>query len=57
MPPILFRCPNTGYRIQGFVADDASDDADTYEADVCTLCQRVHMVNPATGDVLGAEEK
>jgi len=57
MPPFLFRCPNTGYRIQGFVADDASDDPDTYEPVVCALCQRVHLVNPTTGVVLGEDEK
>ena len=27
MAPFLFRCPNTGFRVQGWVADDGSDDA------------------------------
>jgi hypothetical protein len=26
MAPFLYRCPNTGYRIQGFVAEEVSDD-------------------------------
>jgi hypothetical protein len=30
-------------------------DAHTYEPIVCTACKRTHMVNPATGVVLGAD--
>jgi len=26
MPPFLFRCPITGYRVQGFTAEEVSDD-------------------------------
>jgi hypothetical protein len=57
MPPFLYRCPNTGYRVQGFVADDAPGDPDAYEAVQCTLCQRVHLVKPSTGEVLGETDK
>ena len=36
MAIFLFRCPNTGYRVQGWVADDASEDTDeTYETVSC----------------------
>ena len=28
MATFLFRCPNTGYRVQGWVADDGSEDTD-----------------------------
>ena len=29
MPPFLYCCPNTGYRVQGFTAEEVSDkDAD-----------------------------
>ena len=32
MGAILFRCPNTGYRVQGWFAEDVSEtDEDTYE--------------------------
>ena len=31
MPPFLYRCPNTGYRVQGFVAEDVSEDPERYE--------------------------
>ena len=36
MPPFLYRCPNTGYRVQGFVAEDVSEDPESYEAVTCT---------------------
>jgi hypothetical protein len=57
MPPFLYRCPNTGYRVQGLVADDVSEDPKSYEAVTCTACQQVHFVNPTSGKVLGAEEE
>jgi hypothetical protein len=56
MPPFLYRCPTTGYRVQGFVAEEVSD-SDTYEALTCTACQRVHLVNPVTGKVLGGDDE
>jgi hypothetical protein len=53
----LYRCPTTGYRVQGFVAEEVSVDSDTYEALTCTACQRVHMVSPVTGKVLGEDRE
>jgi len=55
MPPFLYRCPNTGYRVQGFVADEV--DPDAYEQITCIICQQVHFVNPATGKVLGEADE
>ena len=52
IPAFMYRCPNTGYRVQG----EAVTDTDTYEAVLCALCQRTHLVNPATGKVLGGED-
>ncbi len=57
MAPFLYRCPNTGLRVQGFVAEDVPDDADTYESVTCLACQQVHLVNPATGKVLGEADE
>lgn len=57
MPPFLYRCPNTGLRVQGFVAEDVPDDADSYETITCLACQRVHLVNPVSGKVLGNEDE
>jgi len=64
MATFLFRCPNTGLRVQGWVADDASphsDDAfpdnDRYEAINCLACQGVHLVNPSTGKIAGQQSE
>ncbi len=57
MPPFLYRCPNIGRRVQGFVAEEVSDDADTYESITCLACQQVHLVNPATGKIVGQEDE
>jgi hypothetical protein len=51
----ISRCPTTGYRVQGFVAEELP--ADTYEAVACTACRRLHLVNPTTGKVLGKEDE
>jgi hypothetical protein len=56
MLAFLYRCPNTGYRVQGFVAEDTSNDTERYEAVICLACQQVHYVNPTTGKVLGDED-
>jgi hypothetical protein len=58
MAPFLFRCPNTGFRVQGWGADDVSDDArETYETVNCQACRQVHLVNPTTGKVLGSDDE
>ncbi len=57
MPPFLYRCPNTGLNVQGFVADDPTGgEAETYEPVTCIACTRVHLVNPRTGKVAGTED-
>lgn len=55
MPTFLYRCPVTRYKVQGFVADNPANekDGDVYEPLTCTICQRIHLVNPTTGKVLG----
>ena len=56
MPPFLFRCPATGLNVQGWSAEELSeDDAETYESVSCLACQRIHLINPKTGEVLRAE--
>jgi hypothetical protein len=57
MASVVFLCPNIGDRVQGWFADDGSGDSETYEAVTCLACRQVHMVNPRTGKVLGADEK
>jgi len=57
MPAFLFRCPSTGLNVQGWVADDPTQrDEDSFDAVTCTACTRLHLVNPRTGKVLGAND-
>jgi len=57
MTAFLYRCPNIGLKVQGWLADDATERADDgYEAVTCVACTRVHLVNPKTGKVLGTNE-
>jgi hypothetical protein len=47
MAPFLFRCPRTGLKVQGFVAEDVSDLADDAIVPVtCHACGGLHLVNP-----------
>ena len=57
MSLFLYRCPNTGYRVQGVIAEDVSDAAEDFRAITCLVCQRVHYVDPATGKVLGEDNE
>jgi hypothetical protein len=52
----LYRCPNTGQNLQGWSADEVTDEDDTYQSFRCMACTRVHLVNLKTGKVLGREE-
>jgi hypothetical protein len=55
MATFLYHCPNTGLRVQGWIADDPTKrDEDSFEAVTCPACARVHLVNPQTGKALGA---
>jgi hypothetical protein len=55
MAPFVYRCPNTGLRVQDFAADDPAQD-DVFFPTTCTACSRVHLVQPTTGKVLGADD-
>jgi len=57
MPPFMYRCPSIGCRIQGFSAEEVSEaNADDYLTILCTECQQIHLINPATGEVLPEED-
>ena len=43
MPPFLYRCPATGYRVQGFVSEEIPAEGDSYEAITCIACQQVTL--------------
>ena len=55
----VFLCPHTGQQVQGWFADDGSEDAggETYEGVSCLACTQLHMVNRRTGKVLGTDER
>ena len=53
MPLFMYRCPKTGYRVQGFSAEDTSEDRHVYEPVTCPVCHQIHHVNPTTGATLG----
>jgi hypothetical protein len=55
MAPFIYRCPNTGLRIQALAAEEITEGGDTFEAVTCIMCQQVHLVNPHTGKVLGED--
>lgn len=57
MPPFLYRCPITGYMVQGFIADDPTEDQATFQPVTCTACTRMHLVNPKTGKVIGDNDE
>ena len=56
MTSFVYRCPTTGYNVQAHSTDSPpDDDSATYHAVTCAACARVHLVNPKTGRVAGAE--
>ena len=52
----VFRCPNTGLNVHGFVAEDLADDRH-FEPVTCNACTRVHLVNPKTGKLIGEDDE
>jgi hypothetical protein len=56
MGAFLYRCPVVGIHVQGWTENESAD-PDEYESVACLACQRVHLVNPATGKVMGKEDE
>jgi hypothetical protein len=56
MRPFLYRCPNTGQKVQTWAADDPEDDDQSYVQMSCLACAQAHLINPKTGKVLGSED-
>jgi hypothetical protein len=52
----LYRCPNTRQTVQGWSAEDVSDD-DEYESIACLACAQLHLINLKTGKVLGGRKR
>jgi len=55
MPPVLFRCPNRGSKVQGWVSDSEAKE-DAFISVHCVACGMTHYVNPKTGKRLGEDK-
>lgn len=55
MTTFLYRCPKTGFNIQGWVADAPEPGA--YVSVACPLCNLVHLVDPTTGKGPNTDER
>jgi hypothetical protein len=54
----IYRCPATGYRVEGLERTDVEPAArplKTYVAERCPACTGLHIVNPQTGALLSDE--
>ena len=52
----LYRCPITAQTVQGWSADDVTDDDTSYQSVASLACAQTHLINLKTGKVLGAKE-
>ena len=58
MASFIYRCPITGLKVQGWVADDVSaNDSSAYQLITCLACRQSHLVNPATGKLPTDDEE
>jgi hypothetical protein len=58
MATVLYYCPNTGFRVQGYTEDETiSPDHDFYVPVRCLACKLLHLVNPKTGEGLSRGEE
>jgi hypothetical protein len=54
MSSLIYQCPVTGFKVQGWVAEEvpATDAEDVFLPMTCAACARTHLVNVVTGRVL-----
>lgn len=51
----LYKCPNAGLNVQGFIAD-APAKASSYQPVTCLACTRIHLVDPKTAKAARADD-
>ena len=56
MTTVLYRCPNTGFRVQGYTDEEIPADRNAYVPVACLACKSMHLVNQKTGEVLAPRE-
>ena len=50
----VYRCPNAGVRVQSYACIKTADGV--YEVVTCTICKRGHLIDRASGRVLGEDK-
>ena len=55
MAHVIFKCPQTGMRVQHWLEDEWPSYEDSYEPLECPACARLHFVHRTTGKLLGEE--
>jgi hypothetical protein len=55
MTPFIYRCPNTGLRVQGLAPgeNEPKKVEDSFISITCLACGGLHLVNPKTGKMAG----
>ncbi len=48
MVTFIYSCPNTGFKVQGWVAEEPADPKAIVSV-TCLVCNGTHLVNPASG--------
>jgi hypothetical protein len=48
MVTFIYRCPKTGFKVQGWITEEPAD-ARAVVPVACLACNSIHLVNPATG--------
>jgi hypothetical protein len=57
MAALVYRCPFTGNHVQAWIVDNDDDQTfQTVQTVTCTACLRTHLIDPKTGNVLGAPD-
>jgi len=54
MATVLYQCPNTGFRVQGYTDERSPADHDGCVSVICLACKFVHLVNPKSGEVVAS---
>jgi hypothetical protein len=54
MSTFIYRCPLTGLKVQGFVAEEIGENE--FVSLTCLACTGVHLVNPTSAKVVGAHD-
>lgn len=48
MVTFIYRCPKTGFNVQGWIADQPAE-SNAVVPVTCLACSAMHLVNPFTG--------